>query len=196
MDKKILIVSGDSFTFEKWNWPGYLKDNINYDINNSGMGCQGNGLISKKIIYNVDKVLKTISADDILVGVMWSAIDRTEFYLDDVSNYNNVDGWVENPTNIVDGVENKRWFITNSHWKTPKAKMWYEYFHTDIESMISFMYDVLSVQWYLEKHNIKYFMSTIIDIFENREQTINHPEIKYLYDMINFEYFLPITLRL
>ena len=49
--KKVLIASGCSFTFENWNWPGHLSGNLGLEIINVGMGSQGNGLISRKLIY-------------------------------------------------------------------------------------------------------------------------------------------------
>jgi hypothetical protein len=79
--KKKLIASGCSFTFEPWSWPTPTSQLLNMDLINVGMGSQGNGLISKKIIYTVDKELKKTKPEDILVGIMWSGIDRHDVYI-------------------------------------------------------------------------------------------------------------------
>jgi hypothetical protein len=54
--------------------------------------------------------------------------------------------------------------------------------------------NILRTQWYLEKHNIKYFMTTYMDIFGKYNKNVfEHEEIKYLYEMIDFEKFIPIN---
>jgi len=198
--KKVLVASGCSFTFEPWNWPTFVAKEFDYDLINVGMASQGNGLISKKVIYQVNKLLETRSPEDIMVGVMWSGIDRDEFH---VHNYpyvkgkgspGNTDGWVENPTNILDGEEDRNWLITNITWKIPMALLWYRHFHTDIGALIKTLENVLRTQWYLEKHGIKYFMSTFLNIFDNEwvRNLIVHPEVNYLYDMVNKDTFLDV----
>jgi hypothetical protein len=198
--KKVLVASGCSFTFEDWNWPTFVAEELDYDLINVGMASQGNGLISKKAIYQVNKLLKTKDPEDILVGIMWSGIDRDEFY---VRNYpyvkgkgspGNVDGWIENPTNILEGEEHRNWLITNISWKIPMATLWYKHFHTDIGALIQTLENVLRTQWYLEKYNIKYFMTTFLNIFENEwvKNYMEHPEVSYLYDMVNKDTFLDV----
>lgn len=192
IDKKIFLASGCSFTFEPWNWPSFVSEKMNYNLINVGMASQGNGLIGKKIIYNVDKLLKKYNSEDIIVGVMWSGIDRNDFHTDDSSRMSNVNGWIENPTHIVDG--HKNWEITNYMWETKKSKLWYEYFHTHVGSIIQTIQNILMVQWYLEKNNVKYFMTTYMNIFGDPhiKHLITTPEVEYLYKMIDFNRFIPI----
>ena len=91
---KKIIVSGCSFTFEDWNWPKYLIKHLNVptrDLINVGMASQGNGLISKKLIYAVNKELENTDSKDMLVGVMWSGIDRVDFHSENnYSSENNI----------------------------------------------------------------------------------------------------------
>lgn len=198
---KTLIASGCSFTFETWNWPGFLSNSIGAKLINVGMGSQGNGLISKKMMYALDNELKDKSPDDIIVGIMWSGIDRNEFYVDDISDLNDlkklksIDKWTFNPTSVINGEENTNWVITNSHWKNKHSKLWYENYHTNIGSMVNTIQYILLTQWYLERKNVKYFMTTYLDIFhgEHSKNFIAHPEVSYLYDMIDFSKFLPIS---
>jgi len=190
--KKTLLASGCSFTFEPWNWPTFVTQEMGWDLLNVGMASSGNGLISRKIIYNVNQLLKTHSSDDIVVGVMWSGFDRHEFHVDDPIYIQNINGCVENPTSIIDG--RKNWVITNIHWKNYHAKMWYEHLHTNVGAMIITLEHILRTQWFLEKHNIKYFMTSYLDIFNymGANNIISDPEVRYLYDMIDFNKFLPI----
>ena len=106
---KKVIVSGCSFTFEDWNWPKFLIKHLKIrkeNLNNVGMASQGNGLISKKLIYAVNKELETTKPEDILVGVMWSGVDRFDFHSE--NNYSS-DNWgnnghvshIDNPTKVA-----------------------------------------------------------------------------------------------
>jgi len=191
-NKKILLASGCSFTFEPWNWPTFVCNEMNYNLLNVGMASTGNGLIGKKVIHNVDKLLKSHNPEDIIVGVMWSGIDRNDFHTDDSRTISNINGWIENPTHVVDG--RKNWIITNFRWDIPHAKLWYEHFHTHIGATIQTIQNILMVQWYLERNKVNYFMSTYIDIFHKNgiDGIIDNPEVKYLYDMVDFSKFLPI----
>lgn len=196
MKKKILVASGCSFTFEDWNWPTYVANYLDAKLINVGMSSQGNGLISKKAIYKVDQLLKTTSPKDIMVGIMWSGIDRFEFYVDDYpyvsgkGSSGNYDGWIENPTNVIDG-HHKNWLITNAGWKLPKSKIWYKYFYYNNASMINTVERILHTQWYLEKMGVDYFMTTYMDILH--EPWARNPEVQYLYDMIDFSKFVPVN---
>lgn len=190
--KKVFLASGCSFTFEPWNWPTYVAETMNWDLLNVGMASTGNGLISKKIIYNIGKLLEIKKPEDIVVGIMWSGFDRHEFYVDHHMSMENINGWVQNPTSILNG--NNNWVITNIHWKNTHAKIWYENLHTNVGAMITTIENILRTQWFLEKHNIKYFMSSYLDIFNysGANHIVNHPEVKYLFDMIDFSKFLPV----
>jgi len=128
MKSKKFLTSGCSFTFEEWNWPTTVSKYFNFELINVGLSCQGNGLISKKVIYNVNELLKENSNSDIIVGIMWSGIDRIDFYGDDIKIINN-DGWIENPTSVTKS-NDKHWIIGNYHWKEPHSLTWYKNFHT------------------------------------------------------------------
>jgi len=190
---KILLTGGCSFTASDDCWPRHLKDILNVKLLNVGMVSQGNGLISRTVIYNIDKLLNEYKPEEILVGVMWSGIDRYDYYTystENTSNWGNFkpENNVQIPTNIIEG--NYNWQIINPHWNSNEVKMYYEYFHTSIFATIMTIEHILRVQWYLEKLNIKYFMSTYMDLYDSN--LINHPEISYLYKQIDFSKFLPV----
>ena len=192
--KKVLIASGCSFTFEKWNWPGHLSGNLDLNIINVGMGSQGNGLISRKLIYAIENALIKYSPDEILVGVMWSGTDRAEYHTHDGSNVNHwgfteIDDTIKNPTNVVKDLYN--WRIINHHWDNKESLNYYENYHTAIYGMVSTIEHVLRVQWYLKHLGIDYFMTTYMDIFGDNI-LIENMEVEHLFKMINFNTFLPV----
>lgn len=193
--KKALLASGCSFTFEDWNWPGFLSRKLNLDILNKGMASQGNGLISRKVISGLDELLKTYKKEEILVGIMWSGVNRHEYYThspDDVKTwgfFNNENHNIKNPTDVIQGEYN--WRILNPGWDSKEVRSYYEYFHNDISSMVFTIEHILRIQWYLDGLGIDYFMSTYMDLFDY-DYLMGNPEVAPLYSKINFEKFLPI----
>ena len=200
---KKVIVSGCSFTFEDWNWPKFLIKHLKIrkeNLNNVGMASQGNGLISKKLIYAVNKELETTKPEDILVGVMLSGVDRFDFHSE--NNYSS-DNWgnnghvshIDNPTKVA--VE-KKWYFINPGWDGlenphPLMKSHYEYFHSDIGMLINTIHSILLVQWYLKEKGIKYFMTTFMDIFNRYPKNILESEdVSYLLELIDFNNFLNV----
>jgi hypothetical protein len=151
----------------------------------------------------VSEALKKYSKDDILVAVMWSGpgrydyfVERTD-YLSFSRNKTNLDGWLENPTGFVRNAS-KNWVILNSGWKTPEAKLYYENFFDSIGSIIYTIEHILRTQWFLNQHGIKYFFTCYTDYVLHKNvfsdiKIREHAQIKYLYDMIDFDKFLPVN---
>ena len=100
-----------------------------------GMGSQGNGLISRSIIYEVDRLLKQgHSAEDMLVGIMWSGYNRWDYYWhkDDRGldwKPENTEVCMSNPTNFINDDHEGDWIITNHGWKS--AKDYYKHYYDD-----------------------------------------------------------------
>ena len=200
--KKILITSGCSFsecisTFVD-TWPRHLARLLpNYEHKSYAMGSQGNGLISRSIIYGVVEALKTYNPEDILVGVMWSGSNRHDFRCHDGNELHFVqnkiyDGWIENPTRFVNDSD-KNWVILNVNWQNLEAKTYYRMFHDQIGHSIYSIEHILRVQYFLQKHNIKYFFTDYSDHNLVLEEDINHSEINYLYNLIERENYLPVS---
>ena len=153
------------------------------------MGSQGNGLISRGIIYQVAKELKTRDSKDMLVGIMWSGVDRHDFYNSTVEFSDNVDGWIENPTGFVNALKN--WVILNWHWKNKYAMNYYGMFHDQIGAYIYTYEHILRTQWFLEANKVPYFMATYTnEVLPDFVKTL--PEIKHLADLLDESKFLPI----
>lgn len=219
MNNKILLTSGCSFSecvSGTITWPRILASRLSsrgYDHHSSAMGSQGNGLISRSIIYNVSESLKTYKPDDILVGVMWSGPGRHDYFVNNPSNLSfadvkippnhdargmpNYDGWLENPTGFIPG-STKNWVILNYGWRIKESKLYYENFFDPVGCMIQTVENILRVQWYLKQVKVKYFFTCYTDyvlhkrIFDDLEDVKDHEQIKHLYDMIDFDNFLPV----
>jgi hypothetical protein len=163
------------------------------------MVSQGNGIISRSIIYQVNELLKTTPSDDILVGVMWSGPTRHDFYQRNVSLGKNVDNYLQNPTGFIP--DKNYWVILNQHWVNNYAKNYYGALFDFMGCYIYTYEHILRTQWFLEKHNIKYFMTTYTgEIFDWSDHITpdegeeDEESIKHLYDQIDFEYFLPAVI--
>ena len=161
------------------------------------MGSQGNGLISRGIIYNVTQALKTHQPKDILVGVMWSGSDRHDFRCTDPNLLGFVtkkihNNWMKNPTGFVkDATPN--WVILNKGWDNPEAEAYYRTFHDNIGSSIYSIEHVLRTQWFLKSHGVPYFFSDYIDNNLVAVENLQHVEVGYLYDQIDRGQYLPVT---
>lgn len=191
---KILLTSGCSFSecISPWidTWPRhlarYLSDHTHIS---TGMGSQGNGLISRRVIYHLDRLLKTNDAKDILVGIMWSGPNRKEIYKYKIPIFVNPEHFQENPTNFVPDSDGS-WAIMNHNWQDDNSKIYYKHFHDDIGSLIETLEHILRVQWFLKLHNIRYFMTTYTsEVFPCYK---NHSDARYLYDQIDLSRFLPV----
>jgi hypothetical protein len=192
---KTLITGGCSFSecISPWikTWPIHLAEFLpEYKHISKAMGSQGNGLISRSIIYQVSELLKTTASDDILVGIMWSGPDRHDFYLTHPRVNDVGDGWMENPINFIPNNQ-KNWVIMNWGWKFDYEKQYYSNYHDIIGSYIYTLEHILRTQWFLKLNNIKYFMSTytgevLPDIVKTNKDT------QHLNDMINYDHFLPV----
>tara|TARA_B110000211_G_scaffold6990_1_gene7679 strand:+ start:313 stop:1038 length:726 start_codon:yes stop_codon:yes gene_type:complete len=191
---KRLITTGCSFseTICHDTWPVHLIKNLSeYELISKGMGSQGNGLIARSVIWEVSNQLSLgVQPENIIAGIEWSNPNRHEVYVDNPSqkNFNeNTDGWVDNPTQFIDGYRN--WEILNHSWSTVKSKLYYEHFYTLEGKFIETLENILRVQHFLEKYKIKYFMTTMQSIFPPETES---KETQYLIDLINDDVFLPV----
>lgn len=194
---KLLITGGCSFSecvssFQH-TWPIQLAKILHptWQHKSSAMGSQGNGLISRRIIYRVIEELKTTKPEDMLVGIMWSGPDRHDYYRTGDIYFDKLQPWFENPTKFVKDTPGY-WVILNGHWDDTISRNYYTNFHEYEGSLIYTLEHILRVQWFLKQHNIKYFMTTytsqvLPDIIKS------HPEIEYLHKQIDFDKFLPVT---
>ena len=205
MTNKILITSGCSFS-ECINdgptitWPRHLSNLLpNYEHKSYAMGSQGNGLISRSIIYAVTEALKTYKPEDILVGVMWSGFTRHDYrisgeeFLSFAPN-DNVDGWITNPTKFMKEYPEvpNNWLIMNWGWKVKEAQTYYNNFFDLIGATIYSIEHILRTQWFLKINQIKYFFTDFACENLGYDEYMSNVEIKYLHDQIDREQYLPV----
>jgi len=196
----IMVASGCSFTFEDWNWPTFTAQGLGLKKNliNVGMGSQGNGIISRKLLFTLDKLLETKNPDEILVGVMWSGVDRHEEYISvgghhtppDLSKWRDINGFLENPTSVTANDVRKNWVIMNPHWKDEYSMIWYKNYHSFVGSWVKTLESMLLVQYFCKEREIKYFMTTYMDIFKYFDK--KDLDLEYLYKQIDFNHFIPV----
>jgi len=188
--KKLLITGGCSFSCEEFSWPNHLAKSLNLKINNVAESSQGNALISRKVIHAIESSLKIYKPEEILVGINWSTVERSERYIEKSDEFCGPPDLPFNPTSVVNGYSN--WRILRYEWlDSMDSKLYYEIYSNLISSIVYTIEHILRIQWYLEKHNIEYFMTSITDIID--KNLIHHPEISYLYKQVDFSKFLPIT---
>ena len=188
-EKKLLITSGCSFTNGLFNWPTYLNKILNCKLINVAESSQGNALISRKLIYTIEDSLKHYKSEEIIVGIVWSTVERSERYIEKTDEFCGPPYFNFNPTSVIEGHPN--WRILRYEWiNSMDSKLYYEIYSNLISSMVYTIEHILRVQWYLERRGITYFMSSITDILH--PHLLEHPEISYLYKQIDFSKFLPI----
>lgn len=197
--QKVLITGGCSFSDpDPWNgedtWPMHLEKLMpDYKAYHTGAGSHGNGIISRRIIYTVNKCIEEgIDPKDILVGIMWSGPNRWDIWSDKnppgyINNTPEMD-MRENPTTVA---HTKNWYVFGYWNKLEFNKIWYRYYQSNVMDQISTIEHILRTQWFLKNLNIKYFMSYYMnEVFPS--DIIKHPEVRYLYMMIDFKKFLPV----
>ena len=198
-----LIAGGCSFTttegINNKNWPLYAAKQLECDLYNTAATSQGNGLIAARLIHGIhDLLLQGVSPESMLVGIVWSGVDRMEFFHahagPPIANESFIRRFLHSDErgdcypSIAD--EHGYWEIANAFFDTPRSTLWYENFHNDVGSVIRTYEKIHWVQCFLENHNIDYFMSTYTNYvlehgFDDNEY------VKWIRDSINYDKFLP-----
>ena len=191
----LLITSGCSFSecrSHAGTWAKHLADALpNYQHISTAMGSQGNGLISRRVIYQTTQALKQTRAEDILVGIMWSGPDRHDYYTTTPPIVYKEDLWMENPTRFVPNGQGA-WNIVSPGWRMPAAANYYVNFHDQIAQYIYTLEHVLRTQWFLKSLGIRYFMSTYTSaVLSDIVKT--HNDTQHLYELLDTSAFLPVT---
>lgn len=192
---KLLITSGCSFSQvpnSDLSWPIPLSKALNLDVECHGRGACGNGIISKTIIYSVSEALKKYNSDELLVGIMWSGLDRFEFYNKNQDlEFEKIEGspYYCNPQNIV-GPYN--YYVTNQVWQDELSKIFYKNIYNAEYAALIGLEHILRTQWFLKLHNVKYFMTAYSwDAFPQNGSD-NEPDVKFLLELIDWEEWLQV----
>jgi len=187
--QKLRYVDLDQCKDYNLSWPVHVNNHLGSIPQYKGKGCAGNGIISRTTVYEVNKALQEYKVDEILVGIMWSGYYRQELYFTEPQmDYYSMNSNL-NPTSI--GEENN-FYRVMPYWDDELSKFYYKHIYDEIGAYILTLENILRTQWYLQCKNIKYFMSTYYPSVFPIKEHLDNPNIKYLYDMIDFSYFLPV----
>jgi len=193
---KLLVTGGCSFSeavsYHQHTWPVQLAKELRdtHVPKHMGMGSQGNGLISRRVLYRLIEELKVTKPENILVGVMWSGPNRHDFYHGHPIEFNVKELWIENPTRFVENTPGG-WAILNHHWENDYSKTFYKHFYDYVGSLVYTLEHILRLQWFLKYHKINYFMTTYTgEVLP--ERIYKHPELTYLANEIDKSHFLPV----
>lgn len=202
----VLITGGCSFTQVPGtykNWPIFLRDKLNIPASFAGAGSSGNDFISRRVIHQTSQALLKYKPEKMLVGVMWSGVNRKSFYFSDEPidhfkcvpyvNKENLEDAYGNPNTIIMGGVKNTYFV-NPHWTDELSKTYYKTYYDNVGALMETIEHVLRLQWFLKLNNIKYFFTEYSNdsLTTNHRDLHNHPDIKYLYDQIDFNNFLPV----
>ena len=190
-----LVTSGCSFTDKHTiTWANHLADALGHQLYNTGMGCQGNGLIARKALYQTQLLLnRGMNSDNILVGIMWSGPDRMDWFIDNPPELPNIDNWItgENPHTFITGAPGG-WVLGNHHWENKWSKDYYQSRYCNIIAhQIKTYEQIILAQSYLQSKNIKYFMTTYTgNVFLDSDKT--DPNITWMRNLIDWDRWLPV----
>lgn len=211
---KYLVTSGCSFSDNRdYRWPHFLAHKAKLKLFNRAHGSSGNDWISKTIVYQTQELLDAgVDPSEIVVGIMWSGIDRKSIFLSQKENlmYANLINFISdhsNPVNFLDGRAN----TTDTHntvdgylvgsmgcvFSNPKinnfkSEVVSKFFCNEALAIESYE-NFLRIQWFCESKGIKYFMQTYMDIMHYPHYNPNtlstqhyYRNIMPLYKMIDF----------
>jgi hypothetical protein len=176
------------------SWPVHLRDCFHPECNYYlGQGAAGNGIISRKVIYALQKALEIYAANEILVGIMWSGHDRMETYANQLNLEHQNINCADNYCNPVRVSQDYSYYIMNHHWNDELTKTYYKNFYSDIGSYILTIEHILRTQWVLQNAGVPYFMTEYsYDCLPRNPEIRHHNDVGYLYDMIDKSKWLPI----
>jgi len=188
---KILVSTGCSFTADHNKWNEYTAESLNIPCTNYARSAAGNAHISRSLVYGIHKALETYDPSEILVGIMWSGKSRYDNYHADL--HLNGDKFKNLPIyNFVErdptGGYVRMPYSSNDWYSSPFFRLYYD----EIGACIHTLGHILNAQCLLERHNIQYFMTCYADDVLPQKEIVDHPSLKHLIAMINWDKFLPV----
>lgn len=197
-DIKLIITAGCSYSQvpnSDVTWPVHLCEALDINGIYLGRGASGNGIISRLATYHITEALKTHKPEEILVGIMWSGADRHDMYSDDESFphteifYGEDHEVYRNPLKIAGAHKH---YILNYHWEDNTSVAYYKHLYDKANNAMITLEHILRMQYMLKTLGIRYiFMEYESDCLPH--DMIDNPDIKYLYDLIDKNYFIEMN---
>lgn len=193
MDKYIQTSDHPLQTF---TWPVHLMNALNCRTQFLANGGSGNKIISASILHALINALREVDKSKILVGVMWSGSYRYSIYKSSQPlDYHKIEHptkfSIVNPLSLV-GNKNNNYYKVMPYWNDNLSKTYYKHFFDEIGSVIETIENILRVQWFVKLHEIKCFM-TFHHALALPKKHLSHPDVKYLYESIDMDMFLPVN---
>jgi len=173
------------------NWPYHVENFLQVPSIHTGYECAGNSFILKSLLNQLSKIeVKT----NLLVGVMWGQANRQTFYNRKsmlLNNEHELLGIIA-PVMPVKLSGEEAFYFTQPLLNVNYNKIYYKSFYDEIGSYIETIQNILTLQWYLKFHNVKYFMAKMSGycVPDKDSEIANHPDVKYLFDQIDFTHWL------
>ena len=211
-ENKIFIAAGSGLVNDKNCWQHICKEKLNYNLFDLTEEKIGNALISRRVIYKVNELIKTHKPEDIVVGIMWTIPDIHERYVNDIKNDSYISKTETNLISVVDGIKNWRVLNFENISSSEDCELYFKIIYNKLQSYVLSAEHILRTQWFLNRLGIRYFMTSYLDIFHNKENYLKmydfskltdykrkgyslnilwYNEINYLYEMIDKKRFLP-----
>lgn len=201
MDTKILITSGDSFANTLYDqhgpthnrtWPIWLRDKLPDIAHYSeGIGGQSNQLIALRLHYRLAMTLRDHSAQQILVGVMWSSRDRWSFFDSNLKPSTIDPGQDGRPVNFIPESQGC-WVLCHPNHQHDQNETYYKHFYDPVWAQIITLQEIVNTQRYLKQLQVPYFMTQSFDACFD-QSLLNDPNVSWLYQQIDFESWLPVV---
>ena len=193
MRDKHIITGGCSFTNCGKSWPYHIDQEKYGWVHNVATPGAGQAYITRSVIHQVENILNRNEGlpEDITVLVMWSGIDRFEILSTEKETPMHklyIEGsdmnWLENFIFIDNGgrripFKESCWLKSSTRgmqWENKPVvrlfDMYFKFFHTEEESFVKSLENILRLQWYLESKNIKYKFMCWQNIFNKYSFTV------------------------
>ncbi len=191
MRDKHIITGGCSFTNCGNSWPYHIEQEKHGWVHNVATPGAGQAYITRSVIHQVENILNRNEGlpEDITVLVMWSGIDRFEILSTEKETpmhklyiEGNDMNWLENFIfRNGDRIPFKEscWLKSSTRgmqWENkPVVKLfdtYFKHFHTEEESFVRSLENILRLQWYLESKNISYKFMCWQNIFNKYSFTV------------------------
>lgn len=190
------ISSGCSFTYDDFTWPFHFSEILGYKHYPMGIGSNGNEHIARRAIWQVQNLLKDgVDPKQITVGVMWSAANRAQFYIENEFVLDRLakPKWSDNSHRSWPEEDNiGKWILINAGFPNQFANSFYKYYTNSTLDSIRTYENILRLQNYLKLHNIRYFFTNMShSTFD--EDGVRTIQTDYLKEMVDWSRFIPIT---
>lgn len=178
-----LLVSGCSFseTQGPQSWALVTSEALGWSLTNVASGSMGNGLISRRLLYALER--KLAAGIRPYVCVMWSGMSRMETLASTHPAYTTA--VTQNPIGIDSRDADPRWSIHNAFWTDAQSQLVYRAYDSAHMQFLTLEH-ILHTQWRLQSLGIRYlFMQYKKETFLPLDQML--PDHMWLYDQIDWQ---------